>query len=74
MPVELNNKPRCFGSTSKEYAKYHDEEWGVPVYDLRSAGINADKRFHFKRFKKARHEVCWLNYNLYLHASSWYCE
>jgi DNA-3-methyladenine glycosylase I len=26
---------RCFGNTSKEYAKYHDEEWGVPVYDDR---------------------------------------
>ena len=31
------NKKRCFGSASgKEfYAKYHDEEWGIPVYDER---------------------------------------
>lgn len=31
------NKKRCFGDgPGKEfYAKYHDEEWGVPVYDDR---------------------------------------
>lgn len=29
------SKPRCFGNTSEEYAQYHDEEWGVPVYDDR---------------------------------------
>ena len=31
------NKKRCFGSApSKEfYADYHDNEWGVPVYDDR---------------------------------------
>jgi DNA-3-methyladenine glycosylase I len=31
------NKKRCFGSApGKEfYAKYHDEEWGIPVYDDR---------------------------------------
>lgn len=30
-------KKRCFGSApGKEfYAKYHDEEWGIPVYDDR---------------------------------------
>lgn len=29
------HKKRCFGSApGKEfYAKYHDEEWGIPVYD-----------------------------------------
>lgn len=29
------NKKRCFGSApGKEfYANYHDEEWGIPVYD-----------------------------------------
>jgi hypothetical protein len=25
--------PRCFGGKSAEYARYHDEEWGVPVHD-----------------------------------------
>lgn len=31
------NRTRCFGSApGKEfYAKYHDEEWGIPVYDDR---------------------------------------
>lgn len=31
------NKKRCFGSApGKEfYAKYHDTEWGIPVYDDR---------------------------------------
>lgn len=29
----IENKVRCFGSHSKKYAKYHDQEWGVPVYD-----------------------------------------
>lgn len=24
---------RCFGSHSEIYSKYHDEEWGIPVYD-----------------------------------------
>ena len=35
--IELQNKKRCFGGASgKEfYATYHDEEWGVPVYDDR---------------------------------------
>ena len=27
----MNDKCRCFGSYSKIYAKYHDEEWGVAV-------------------------------------------
>lgn len=33
----LDGKKRCFGGTKgKElYAKYHDEEWGVPVFDDR---------------------------------------
>ena len=26
---------RCFGDTSDLYAKYHDEEWGIPVHDDR---------------------------------------
>ena len=26
---------RCFGSRSEIYARYHDEEWGVPVHDDR---------------------------------------
>ena len=26
---------RCFGSNSPLYAKYHDDEWGVPVHDDR---------------------------------------
>jgi DNA-3-methyladenine glycosylase I len=25
--------PRCFGDSSELYARYHDEEWGVPVHD-----------------------------------------
>ena len=29
----IDNKIRCFGSHSKIYARYHDEEWGKPVYD-----------------------------------------
>ena len=28
--------PRCFGSRSEPYARYHDEEWGVPVRDDRA--------------------------------------
>lgn len=26
-------KIRCFGSNSTLYAKYHDDEWGVPVFN-----------------------------------------
>ncbi len=26
-------KIRCFGNDKPDYAKYHDEEWGVPVHD-----------------------------------------
>jgi DNA-3-methyladenine glycosylase I len=26
---------RCFGDNSELYARYHDEEWGVPVHDDR---------------------------------------
>ena len=31
----MDNKERCFGTKPNQelYAKYHDEEWGVPVYD-----------------------------------------
>ncbi len=34
---EIDTKPRCFGNgEGKEfYAKYHDDEWGIPVYDDR---------------------------------------
>jgi DNA-3-methyladenine glycosylase I len=28
--------PRCFGSQNELYARYHDEEWGVPVRDDRA--------------------------------------
>lgn len=33
----MDNKPRCFGNKPGQefYAKYHDDEWGVPVYDDR---------------------------------------
>ncbi len=27
--------PRCFGDNNPLYARYHDEEWGVPVHDDR---------------------------------------
>lgn len=36
MKQTIDSKTRCFGSHSKVYAKYHDEEWGVPVYDDRT--------------------------------------
>lgn len=29
----IDDKPRCFGSKTETYARYHDEEWGVPVHD-----------------------------------------
>ena len=29
----VDQKKRCFGSHSKLYAKYHDDEWGIPIYD-----------------------------------------
>jgi len=29
----VDEKVRCFGSNSTLYAKYHDNEWGVPVHD-----------------------------------------
>ncbi len=32
MPLGDDGKYRCFG-TSDAYARYHDEEWGVPVHD-----------------------------------------
>lgn len=31
----IDDKPRCFGSNSETYARYHDTEWGVPVHDDR---------------------------------------
>jgi len=31
----VDDKPRCFGSHSELYARYHDTEWGVPVRDDR---------------------------------------
>ena len=33
--VMIDDKPRCFGSSSELYAEYHDTEWGVPVRDDR---------------------------------------
>ncbi len=35
MPQPIDDKPRCFGSHSETYARYHDTEWGVPVHDDR---------------------------------------
>ncbi|MCV6592646.1 MAG: DNA-3-methyladenine glycosylase I [Silicimonas sp.] len=35
MADPIDDKPRCFGSHSALYARYHDEEWGVPVHDDR---------------------------------------
>ena len=29
----MADRPRCFGSHSPLYARYHDTEWGVPVHD-----------------------------------------
>ena len=31
----MSQKPRCFGNNNPTYAKYHDEEWGIPVHDDR---------------------------------------
>ena len=36
MKQTIDSKTRCFGSHSEVYAKYHDEEWGVPVNDDRT--------------------------------------
>lgn len=36
MPQTVDDKPRCFGSHSELYARYHDTEWGVPVRDDRT--------------------------------------
>ena len=33
--MDIDDKPRCFGSHSATYAHYHDTEWGVPVRDDR---------------------------------------
>ena len=35
--LDPDDKPRCFGTRPGQalYAAYHDEEWGVPVYDDR---------------------------------------
>jgi DNA-3-methyladenine glycosylase I len=35
MPRAIDDTPRCFGSHSEVYARYHDTEWGVPVHDDR---------------------------------------
>jgi DNA-3-methyladenine glycosylase I len=35
MPAPIDDKPRCFGSNTETYARYHDTEWGVPVRDDR---------------------------------------
>ena len=31
----MDDRPRCFGATPL-YARYHDEEWGVPVHEDRT--------------------------------------
>lgn len=31
----MKDNNRCFGSGKEFYAKYHDKEWGIPVYDDR---------------------------------------
>lgn len=33
MTDAIDDKPRCFGSHTELYARYHDTEWGVPVRD-----------------------------------------
>lgn len=33
MPQPIEPKPRCFGAHDPLYARYHDEEWGLPVHD-----------------------------------------
>lgn len=33
---KVDDRIRCFGSHSELYARYHDEEWGVPVHDDRT--------------------------------------
>jgi DNA-3-methyladenine glycosylase I len=32
----VDRRRRCFGSHLPVYARYHDEEWGVPVHDDRT--------------------------------------
>lgn len=34
-PTRPDPASRCFGDNSPLYARYHDEEWGVPVHDDR---------------------------------------
>ena len=35
MKRPADGRSRCFGNNSPLYAKYHDDEWGVPVHDDR---------------------------------------
>lgn len=45
-------KSRCFGSGKEFYAKYHDEEWGVPVYEDR-------RLFEMLILEGAQAGLCW---------------
>lgn len=51
---QVKNKTRCpWVSDNPLYVKYHDEEWGVPVY-------NDNKIFEFLVLESAQAGLSWL--------------
>lgn len=50
----MDNRPRCpwLDLTKPDYVKYHDQEWGVPVYDDR-------KMFEFLTLESAQAGLSW---------------
>lgn len=54
MKLKMETKRRCaWGDSSDIYRKYHDEEWGVPVYDDR-------KLFEFLVLESAQAGLSWI--------------
>jgi DNA-3-methyladenine glycosylase I len=54
-PLAPDSRPRCewsYGGMSEAYFRYHDEEWGVPVYDDR-------RQFEFLILEGAQAGLSW---------------
>lgn len=70
---------RCFGDNSELYSKYHDEEWGVPVYDdeklfemLILEGAHAGLSWEIILKKRAGYKLAYDNFD-YNKIINWDC-
>jgi len=71
MNKSIDIKYRCFGSGKSFYEQYHDEQWGIPVYDDRELfemlileGAHAGLSWEIVLKKREEYKKCFHNFDV----------